>query len=154
MHCWWILQHNLLMNKMSPLTSNASASVDDISEDHSDIPAFLIPDCCYVSLEQASSYWSHDKLTNQSNIKHKAAAHKNLSTEDKKLSTYTTKGHSCSEIVDPPQYPHIWRYIFSTHTKGECMFNYGGLLRRVLYIYYGAGAMEGIFHSTHTLSSQ
>ena len=142
---------------MFPSTYNNSASVDDISEDHSHsvIPAFLIPDhCCYVSLEQAPSYWSHDKLTNQSNIKHKAAAHKNLSTEDKKLSTYTTKGHSCSEIVDPPQDPHIWRYILPTRTKGECMFNYGGLLRRVLYIYYGAGAMEGIFHSTHTLSSQ
>ena len=111
---------------MSRLTSNASASVDDISEDHSDIPAFLIPDhCCYVSLE-TSSYWSHDKLTNQSNIKHKAAAHKNLSTEDKKLSTYTTKGHSCSEIVDPPQYPHIQEIYFLTCTKGECMLNYGG----------------------------
>ena len=117
MHCWWILQHNLLMNKMSPLTSNASASVDDISEDHSDIPAFLIPDCCcYVSLE-TSSYWSHDKLTNQSNIKHKAAAHKNLSTEDKKLSTYTTKGHSCSEIVDPPQYPHIQIYFLYLYKR-------------------------------------
>ena len=30
------------------------------------------------------------------------------------------------------------------------MLNYRGLLRRVLHIYYGAGATEGIFHSTHT----